>query len=67
MTRMIANPKIGQTVQVWYRPGLRDICPYHGKTGIVRMVNRSRPKNHVIEIGADMVAVPCGNLRKVKL
>ena len=59
---MLLNPRIGQKVQVWYKD--RDML-YHGRTGIVRVASRGKPRNHCVEIEGVMVSVPCGNLRKV--
>jgi hypothetical protein len=61
---MIASPKIGQLVQVWYRPVLRDVMPYHGRIGRVVVVSRGRPRNHGVMLDGQTVVVPCGNLRK---
>ena len=64
---MILSPRIGQCVQVWYRPVLRDGMPFHGRVGIVRIRSRGRRherRNHGIEIDGQIIAVPCGNLRK---
>lgn len=60
---MILNPRPGQRVQVWYRAGLRDVMPYHGKIGTVAVVCRGRPRNHGVLIDGEVIAVPCGNLR----
>ena len=59
---MMLNPRIGQTVQCWYR--VRSM-PLHGLAGIVRVASRSRPRNHGIEIDGTLYVVPCGNVRKV--
>lgn len=61
---MLLNPRLGQRVQVWYRPSLRWL-PYHGKFGVVTVVCRGKPRNHGVRIDGVDVAVPCGNLRKV--
>ena len=63
---MIANPRIGQSVQVWYRAALRDAMPWHGCVGIIEEVSHGKPRNHVVRIGGQRVIVPCGNLREPK-
>lgn len=61
---MIATPALGQPVQVWYRAGVRDIMPLHGKTGVVVIRSHGRPRNHAVRIGGRVYVVPCGNLRQ---
>jgi hypothetical protein len=61
---MIASPTIGQLVQVWYRDGMRDVMPHHGRVGPVTVVGRGKPRNHGVKIDGQTVIVPCGNLRK---
>lgn len=64
---MVANPRVGQVVQVWYREQLRDVMPYHGRIGVVEIVCKGKPRSHGVRIdGAGVIAVPCGNLRKVE-
>ena len=60
---MMLNPRIGSSVQVWYRAGLREHMPLHAATGIVRIASRGKPRNHGIEIRGTIYVVPCGNLR----
>lgn len=70
---MMAHPRIGQRLQVWYavkprrRGGLvpAEFMPYHGKIGTVCIIGRSKPLNHGIDIDGKIVAIPCGNLRRV--
>lgn len=63
---MMANPRIGQWVQLWYGARWRPFCPYHGAIGMVARVSRGRgPRNHGVRVGGRFVVVPCGNLRKV--
>lgn len=62
---MMLNPRIGQIVQVWYGKRWKAACPYHGKTGVVAIRSRGKPRNHGVVINGSMVVVPCGNLRKV--
>lgn len=61
---MIATPALGQRVQVWYRAGVRDAMPLHGKTGTVVIRSRGRPRNHAVRIDGRVYVVPCGNLRQ---
>jgi len=61
---MIASPKTGQRVQVWYRESLRGFMPLHGKIGKVVVSSRGKPRNHGVEIDGTMFVIPCGNLRK---
>lgn len=61
---MIASPALGQLVRVWYRVGVRDAMPLHGKTGVVVIRSRGRPRNHAVRIGGKVYVVPCGNLRQ---
>jgi hypothetical protein len=60
---VVSNPKPGQRVQVWYRKGLRDYMPHHGRLGTVAVVSKGRPRNHGVLIDGRMVVIPCGNLR----
>ena len=60
---MIASPRIGQVVQVWYAKK-RAHWPLHGKTGTVVIASRGRPRNHGVMANGELVVVPCGNLRK---
>jgi hypothetical protein len=61
---VLVNPKLGSKVQVWYRAGLREIMPHHGKIGTVSVVCRGRPRNHGVLLDGVIVSVPCGNLRR---
>lgn len=61
---MIASPRVGQLVQVWYRVGVRDHMPYHGRIGKVVISCRGKPRNHGVRLDGRVVVVPCGNLRK---
>ncbi len=69
---MMANPRIGQRLQVWYatkpkrRGGLvpAEFMPHHGKTGTVAIVCRGPgPRNHGIDLDGQIIGIPCGNLR----
>lgn len=61
---MMANPTIGALVQVWYAKQWRDFMPLHGRTGIVRIRGKGKPRNHGVEIDGTTYVVPCGNLRR---
>lgn len=63
---MMANPKRGQRVQVWYHRRYAHTMPLHGKIGMVVVVSKGKPRNHGVEIDGVMWVVPCGNLNKVK-
>jgi len=61
---MMANPRLGQTVQIWYKKSLADWFPLHGKIGTVVIVCKARKcRNHGVLVEGRMYAVPCGNLR----
>jgi hypothetical protein len=62
---MIANPKPGMRVQIWYRAELQEHMPWHGHCGAVEIVGRGKPRNHGVRLdNGKLVAFPCGNLRK---
>jgi hypothetical protein len=63
---VLLNPRRGQEVLVWYRAGLRDTMPYHGRRGTVAVVSRGKPRNHGVLIDGGMVVIPCGNLMRVE-
>jgi hypothetical protein len=60
---MIASSKPGWPAQVWYRASVRSVAPWHGRTGVVVVASRGKPRNHGIDIDGTLVVVPCGNLR----
>lgn len=60
---MIANPKRGRVVQIWYNKRIAPTMPLHGKIGVVEVVSRGRPRNHGVVVDGRLYAVPCGNLR----
>ena len=61
---MLAHPKIGQRVRIWYGQPMRSFCPHHGKVGrIPRTARGPRMLNHEVALGTSRVVVPCGNLR----
>jgi hypothetical protein len=61
--KMLLNPRVGSTVQVWYRADMRWM-PFHARTAVVRIASHGKPRNHGVEIDGRLVVVPCGNLRK---
>lgn len=63
---MLANPKPGQRVQVWYRKDRAAFMPLHGREGTVVVVSRGKPRNHGVMVDGAVYVVPCGNLRKVE-
>lgn len=61
---MLANPKRGQRVQVWYRRERAAFMPLHGRYGTVVVVSRGKPRNHGVQVDGVVYSVPCGNLNK---
>ncbi len=61
---MMANPRAGQAVLIWYRPILRDHMPLHGKPGTVVIASHGKPRNHAVRVDGSVYIVPCGNLQK---
>lgn len=61
---MLASPRKGQIVQVWYAAKWRPIMRLHGKIGVVEIVSRGRPRNHGVRVDGRAEVIPCGNLRK---
>jgi ribosomal protein L21E len=61
---VIVNPRIGQTVRIHYNAKVAPHMPYHGKTGMVEIVSKGKPRNHGIRIDGELVVIPCGNLQK---
>jgi len=62
---MLANPKLGQKVQIWYARYYRHFMPLHGLTGIIVEVGKRKPRNHGIDINGMVYVIPCGNLRTI--
>lgn len=60
---MLSNPRVGQTVQVWYAARRRSVMHLHGKIGRVEIVSRKRPRNHGMRVDGILWVVPAGNLR----
>lgn len=70
---MLSAPRVGQAVELRYRPGLRPLAPYHGCRGRVVISGRGKPRNHLValedgstelaEVGTEVV-VPAGHLFK---
>lgn len=62
---MMANPRHGQIVQVWYRASARPHVDHHAEIGCVVIAGRGRPRNHLVRFADGSHDVfPCGNLRK---
>ncbi len=60
---MIFHPKVGQRVRIHYARAWAQFMPYHGQTGVVRIVARGPgPRNVAVQLGGQMVVVPRGNL-----
>jgi hypothetical protein len=38
--------------------------PYHGKRGVIVGVSTGKPRNHLVQVGSEIVSIPCGNLLK---
>jgi hypothetical protein len=60
---VIANPRPGARVVLWYAPRAR---PYflHAAAGVVVVAGKGRPRNHLVRLDSGaLVVVPCGNLR----
>lgn len=62
---MVASPRPGQRVRVWYRKEARGIMHLHGKTGTIVICSHGRPRNHAVRIDGTVYVVPCGNLLAV--
>ncbi len=62
---MIASPFKGQMVKIRYADKKQaDLpMPHQNKTGIVFIASKSKPRNHLVFVGAAAVIVPCGNLQ----
>lgn len=61
---MIANPRPGQAVMVWYNKSVAARRPLHGQVGVVAIPSRGRPRNHGVVISGVLHVIPCGNLRE---
>ncbi len=61
---MVSNPKSGTRVRINYRKKLREVMPFHGRTGTVEIPGRGKPRNHGVRLDQcnTMVVVPAGNL-----
>lgn len=62
---MLANPKKGTRVIIRYKKSLAGWMPLHGKTGIVTIASKGKPRNHGVVVDGVLWVVPCGNLNKV--
>lgn len=64
---MLSNPKPGDRVRIRYRKGVRETMPWHDQVGVVVIACRARRcRNHAVQIGTAVVAVPAGNLMQEK-
>jgi len=63
---VIFHPKFGQQVRIHYAKRGALFMPYHGQTGVVRIVANGRgvrgPRNVGVQVGDQLVVVPRGNL-----
>lgn len=60
---MIFHPKPGERVRVHYAKAAADRMPFHGRTGVVRIVAKGPgPRNVGVEIDGRIVVIPRGNL-----
>ena len=60
---MIFHPYVGQRVRIHYAKRSAPVMPYHGKTGVVRLVGHGPgPRNVGVETDGRTVVVPRGNL-----
>lgn len=56
-------PTVGQRVRVHYAKATAPQMPYHGRTGVVRIVATGRgPRNVGVEIDGVIIVIPRGNL-----
>ena len=62
---MMANPQRGERVRIHYRESCAHF-PLQGKIGVVVIVGKGKPRNHVVEVEGTLYSVPCGNLQKIK-
>ena len=62
---VLANPRLGQQVLIWYGKGYCRTMPFHGKVGKVVIANKGKPRNHLIRTEGQLVVIPCGNLQKI--
>lgn len=61
---MLANPRLGTQVQIWYNKRIAPVMPLHGKIGTVVIVSKGRPRNHGVLVDGQMYVIPCGNINK---
>lgn len=61
---MLVNPRVGQEVKIWYGKKTRDMMPLQGKTGVIEIVSRGKPRNHGVRVDGLLYVVPCGNINK---
>lgn len=60
----MSNPRVGARCRLHYRKALAGLVPHHGRTGVVEIVGRGRPRNHGVRLDGcgTLVVVPCGNM-----
>ena len=63
---MLANPRLGQRVQLWYAKRYAHTMPLHGKVGTVVIVGKGKPRNHGVKVDGVTYCVPCGNMNKIE-
>lgn len=61
---MLVNPAVNQRVVIRYAKSYSSTMPLHGLTGTVVVVGKGRPRNHGVNVGGKIYAIPCGNLFK---
>jgi hypothetical protein len=59
---MVSNPKPNQRVRIHYRAAMRSMMFLHGMSGVVAVVGKGRPRNHLVEISGRNYVIPAGNL-----
>lgn len=62
---MLANPRRGQIVKIWYGKKTRDQMTLHGKLGFVEIISTGKPKNHGVRVNGTLHVIPCGNINKI--
>ena len=61
---MLANPRPGQRVRVWYGKRYAHTMPLHDRAGRVVIASKGKPRNHLVIVDDRLFVIPCGNLRK---
>lgn len=65
---MMSNPRPGARCRLHYRRSFAGLMPHHGRTGVVEIVAKGRPRNHGVRLDGSgtLVVVPAGNLVPVE-